>query len=124
MLHLRVVEGFLQRIDWPTRHPRVVQDFDPGSGRLRARHLLDVNVQRLTVRDPARRGGVLWPLQQLRGPERAAELAPHGPRGSDGNVAVLGAKHPHRRIGWVLLPTWAGKSRAMVQRAAWKSSKK
>ena len=65
MLHLRVVEGVLQRVDRPTRHSRVVQDFDPSGGRLRARHLLDVGIQRLPVRDTARRGGILWPLQQL-----------------------------------------------------------
>ena len=55
------------------------------------------------MRDTARRGSVFWPLQQRRGAEGAAELAPHGPRGRDGNVAVLGAKHAHRRIGRVVV---------------------
>src|SRR5919202_848938 len=59
MLHLGVVEGVLQRIDRPTRHPRLVQEVDP-----------------------------------------------------------IGAL-----VGW-LLPTCSGRSLAIVQRAAWKSSKK
>ena len=98
MLHVWVVERFLECIDRPTRHAGVVQDFDPGGRRVPLRHLLDIGVQGFPMRDPARRGGVLRTLQQLRGPECAAELAPHGSRGRDGDVALLGFKHPHGRI--------------------------
>src|SRR5882724_1990144 len=72
MLHLGVVEGFLQRIDRPARHPGFVHDLDPFGRRFRLRHPLDVGVQRLPVLDAPVRGVVFRPRRQLRGTEGAA----------------------------------------------------
>src|ERR1041384_4282673 len=91
MLHLRVGEGLVDRVDRPARHARVVEGVDPVGASVLHSLLFHQRVDGVTVLGALRAGRIVRMVDVLRDAERLAYALPHLLSGSrDVDVAVRG----------------------------------
>ena len=97
MLHLRIREHLVDRIDRAARHAGGIEFLHPGLARFFLGELVDLGVECFSVLRAVGTGGVFGPVRQIGRADGFGKALPDpSPRGGDVDIAVGGLEHAGR----------------------------